>query len=118
MSTRKFKKVTKLEIALGAVASLMTGVVVGCIMYGKKKKLVVKHQPVTHRPPMPVEHTDELIGASGMGNRGLSRRRPTVDHYAWMEGGHKTPFDLGGRPHSTTEARYADTHRYTGTRGK
>jgi len=38
MRERRFSKVTKWEIALGAVASLMTGVVVGLVYREKRKK--------------------------------------------------------------------------------
>ena len=41
MSDRKFSKVTKGEIILGVVASLMTGVVVGLLLHKKHKKVVL-----------------------------------------------------------------------------
>lgn len=118
MGERKFSKVTKWEIALGAVASLMTGVVVGLVVHGRRKRATQEYEPpVMPIPPeSPVDEdvfygTVEEHGPSGMG-----RRRP-VEKYRVQES-YRTPYALGGRPRGAAGHRHPDTNRYTGNRHK
>lgn len=120
MRERKFSKVTKWEIALGAVASLMTGVVVGLVYREKKKKGKVQSCPPPHRPPMPHEEKDGAYDGTVEEKPIFERdmRRPKRNMNVETREHYRTPHELGGRPHTRVSARYQNTNRYTGNRHK
>lgn len=120
MRERRFSKVTKWEIALGAVASLMTGVVVGLVYREKRKKKNVPPCPPPHRPPMPHEKENGTYYGTVEEKHVFERdmRRPPRNTHGDIKERYRTPHELGGRPHTRVSARYQDTNRYTGNRHK
>lgn len=120
MRERKFSRVTKWEIALGAVASLMTGVVVGLVFREKRKKEKVPPCPPPHRPPMPHEEDNGTYYGTVEEKHVFERdmRRPPRNTHRENRQRYRTPYELGGRPHTRVSARYEDTNRYTGNRHK
>ena len=118
MRERKFSRVTKWEIVLGAAASLMTGVVVGLIVREKRKKAEVPPCPPPHRPPMPQEDENETYYGTVEEKHVFERdmRRPPRTMYGETKERYRTPHELGGRPNTRVSARYQDTNRHTGNR--
>lgn len=120
MRERKFSKVTKWEIALGAVASLMTGVVVGLVFREKRKKVQMPPCPPPHRPPMPHDKGTGTYYGTVEEKHVFERdmRRTPGNTYKETRQHYRTPYTLGGRPHTRVSVRYEDTNRYTGNRHK
>lgn len=121
MCERRFSKVTKWEIALGAAASLMTGVVVGLVYREKRKKKKVPPCPTPHRPSsVPHEKENGTYYGTVEEKHVLERdrRRPPRNTHGERKERYRTPHELGGRPHTRVSARYQDTNRYTGNRHK
>lgn len=120
MRERKFSRVTKWEIALGAVASLMTGVVVGLVVRQKRKRAEVPPCPPPHRPLMPPEEDTEMYYGTVEEKHVFERdmRRPPRRAYGETKERYRTPHELGGKPHTRVSAKYEDTNRYTGNRHK
>ena len=81
MGERKFSKVTKWEIALGAVASLMTGVVVGLVVRGRRRRAAqMCEPPVMPIPPEPPVDEDVFYGTvEEHPAPGMRSRRPMED---------------------------------------
>lgn len=118
MGERKFSKVTKWEIALGAVASLMTGVVVGLVVRGRRRRAAQMCEPPV-MPIPPETPVDEDVYYGTVEERrtsGMGRCRP-VEKYRVQER-YRTPYTLGGRPRDAAGHRHPDTNRYTGNRHK
>lgn len=118
MRERKFSRVTKWEIALGVVASLMTGVVVGVLVRQKRKREDVSPCPSPHRPPMPPKEDNERYYGTVEEKHVFERdmRRPTRCAYRDTKERYRTPHELGGKPHTRVSAKYENTNRYTGNR--
>ena len=114
---RKFKKVTKVELVLGAVASLMTGIVVGIFMYEKKKRPTLKQRMQQKQQEQAELEQASFVSAVRDGGM-MARRRLFKENNLQGRQQYRTPYDLGGRPHSNANIRYADVNRRTGTRGK
>lgn len=118
MGERKFSKVTKWEIALGAVASLMTGVVVGLVVRGKRRRAAqMCEPPVMPIPPEPPVDEDVFYGTvEEHPAPGMRSRRPMEKYH--VQESYRTPYALGGRPRGAAGHRHPDTNRYTGNRHK
>ena len=117
MGMRKFKKVTKVELVLGAVASLMTGIVVGIFMYEKKKRPTLKQRMQQKQQEHAELEQASFVSAVRDGGM-MARRRLMQERSLQGRQQYRTPYDLGGRPRSNANIHYADVNRRTGTRGK
>lgn len=126
MVDRKFSKVTKGEIILGAVASLMTGVVVGLLLHKKHRKVVLPPRDYPEEDDFEFANVDPEEFMDSMDDPGIEvenpvpqfrpRRIPVKSVYK-PKGFAHTPAYLGGRP-KKGYVPYRNYNRYTGNRHK
>lgn len=126
MSDRKFSKVTKGEIILGVVASLMTGVVVGLLLHKKHKKVVLPPRDYPEDDDFEFANVDPEDFMDPMDDLDVEvedpipqfrpRKRPVKSIYRpkWVP---HTPTHLGGHPRNAY-VPYRNYNRHTGNRHK